>query len=202
MTGKPYSTCPCGSPEYLNSTPPLREDGKSILCQMNKFDDLMAFLAAGDDDFTQVVAVDRSFKLFTRAWCVAELAEANKMGMRQQLKLVSQQSLDQQQDQLRDLDVEKMQAARLEDVQEILSKIPDVVAFNAHLQSLLFGHAGLFAMWAKFDIVEQAAQVGRIAALVKAQEKFASESEQIVPNSGASDANIKACDEDPDVFAV
>merc|ERR1712039_341420 len=109
VTGQPYSSCPCGSPEYHNNTPPLREDGKSILRQMNKFDEMMAFLAAGDQEFTQVIAVDRTFKLFTRAWCVAELAEANKMGMRQQLKLASQQSLDQQQDQLRDLDVEKMQ---------------------------------------------------------------------------------------------
>ena len=43
---------------------------------MNKFDEMMAFLAARDPEFCQVVAVDSDFGVFTRAWCMAEVAQA------------------------------------------------------------------------------------------------------------------------------
>ena len=54
---------------------------------MNKFDDMMALLARENPDFAEVVAVDASLDLFGRAWCVAELAEAHRMGMAQRLKM-------------------------------------------------------------------------------------------------------------------
>jgi len=162
-TGIQHAACPCGYAKYLNGSPPLRSDSKSIPCQMNKFDDMMAFLSASDPKFAQVVAVDRGFVLFDRAWCVAEVAEANKMGMRQFVKLSSKQALGEQNDKLKDLDVRNMQAARMEDVKEILAKIPDVTSFNSDLHEMLFGQQGLFDRLGNFDVVEQAAQIGKAA---------------------------------------
>jgi len=168
VTHVEHSVCGCGSPSFLNDTLPLRSDGKSIPCQMNKFDDLMAFLSATDEDFAQVVAVDREFGLFGRAWCLAELAMADKMGMIQHLKLPSRQDLDEQRRlSLEGLQVEKMHAARPEDVVEILSKIPDIPAFNTRLREMLLGDHGLFKRWASVDFVEQAAEVGRVACLAQ-----------------------------------
>mmetsp|Transcript_1252 Transcript_1252/g.2885 ORF Transcript_1252/g.2885 Transcript_1252/m.2885 type:complete len:688 (+) Transcript_1252:118-2181(+) len=192
ITRKVYDVCCCGSTKYLNDTPPLRTaDGKSLLCQMNKFSDMMAFLAAGDPDFAQVIAVDRDFGLFNRAWCVAELAEADKMGMQQHIKLVSNEALDGHRDDLQNLDVEQMQAARPEDVQEILAEIPDVPTFNAHLQSLLFGEIGLFALWASFDVVELAAEVGRVTSLTRARSRLSSESERSTTQSDKVNKQIE-----------
>ena len=74
----------------------------------------------------------------TRAWCVAEVATAHKMGMRQSLKIWSLQVLDEHEAELRQLRIETMEATRSEDTFEILRKIPNHVAFNARLQVLLF----------------------------------------------------------------
>ena len=40
----------------------------------------MAFLAFRDPSFGEVVAVDANLELFGRAWCIAELAEAQQGG--------------------------------------------------------------------------------------------------------------------------
>jgi hypothetical protein len=172
-----HPTCTCGSTKYFNNTPPLRSDGKSINCELNKFDSMIAFLAASDAEFTQVIAVDRDFRLFSRAWCVAELAEADRMGMQQHMKLVSRAALDKKRDQLEYLDVQEMQATRSEDVQEILSKISDVAAFNARTRNMLFGSHGLFLRWAKFDLVRQATEIARVA-LMAAECRKANEEKQ------------------------
>ena len=47
----------------------------------------MAYLSRRDKSFAEVVAVDASLELFGRAWCIAELAEGQRMGMAQSLKL-------------------------------------------------------------------------------------------------------------------
>lgn len=47
----------------------------------------MAYLFQQNPWFAQVVAVDAELTLFTRAWCVAELAQGQRMGMAQSLKL-------------------------------------------------------------------------------------------------------------------
>eukprot|EP00931_Biecheleriopsis_adriatica_P039378 TRINITY_DN22520_c1_g1_i1.p1 TRINITY_DN22520_c1_g1~~TRINITY_DN22520_c1_g1_i1.p1 ORF type:complete len:683 (-),score=96.11 TRINITY_DN22520_c1_g1_i1:76-2124(-) len=163
-TGLEHPVCQCGKKKFWNDTTPLRHDLKSIHCEMNKFDEMIAFLSASDENFTQIIAVDRSFEIFGRAWCVAEMAEANHMGMRQDIKLASRQDsgFDAQTSQLKQLDVRRMQASRPEDVTEILAKIKDVDEFNSHLQHLLLGDEGLFVVWNKFDIVSQTAELGRV----------------------------------------
>ena len=47
----------------------------------------MAYLSSCDESFAEVVAVDASLELFGRAWCIAELAGGQRMGMAQSLKL-------------------------------------------------------------------------------------------------------------------
>mmetsp|Transcript_106635 Transcript_106635/g.340265 ORF Transcript_106635/g.340265 Transcript_106635/m.340265 type:complete len:594 (-) Transcript_106635:549-2330(-) len=80
-TGVEHPVCSCGATVYFNNTPPLREsDSKSIHCQMNKFDDMMSFLSAADPIFSQVIAVDRAFGLFNRAWHPAAHSHARVLG--------------------------------------------------------------------------------------------------------------------------
>lgn len=160
VTGEVHPVCSCGLPKIFNTTPPVW-NGKSVNCEMNKFDDMMALLACTDQHFMQVVAVDREFHVFSRAWCVAELAEASFMGMEQHLKICSESSLDKKQEELRHLKVEEMLASRKEDIKEILEKIPDTEAFNEELQNLIFKR--LIAGWRTLDATMRMELVGQLA---------------------------------------
>merc|ERR1712187_638065 len=95
--------------------------GKGVACEMNKFDEMMGYLSAHDKKFAQVVAVDAEINLFTRAWCVSELARAHATGMKQHLKLLNARALETHSERLRTLKIEEMQAARKEDTVEILA---------------------------------------------------------------------------------
>jgi len=160
VTGLPHPLCDCGLPKAFNSTGPLTDDGRSIPCEMNKFDDMIRLLAARDLSFSQVIAVDADFGLFGRAWCVAELAEAHRLDMGQHLRLRSRQDLTLHEGELRNLRVESMQASRPEDVEEILAKIPDTRAFNKALRHLVLN--GLLVSWISLDSRQQFGEVGRL----------------------------------------
>jgi len=160
VTKEVYPICTCARKKYFNSDAPLRSDGRSIACEMNKFDDMMNFLVATDPDFAQIIAVDKRFKLFTRAWCVAELAAAFQSGMKQSLKVLSAKSLFEQEEFLRSIKIEDMDASRAEDVAEILAKIPDKRAYNIFIQNLIFNE--LIVYWSTFTVNRQMQQVGRI----------------------------------------
>ena len=163
VTGLTHPTCQCSEPKFFNEDPPLNDDGKSIQCEMNKFDDMMALLARENPDFAEVVAVDASLDLFGRAWCVAELAEAHRMGMVQSLKMRNAETLLRRQLTLQGLKVENMKASRPEDVVEILAKIPDKEAFNAKLQELIFdSNVGLVAAWKNADALQQMEEVSHL----------------------------------------
>ena len=166
VTGITHPTCQCNEPKFFNENPPLHDDGKSrksIQCEMNKFDDMMALLARENPDFAEVVAVDASLDLFGRAWCVAELAEAHRMGMAQSLKMRNEETLLRRQLTLQGLKVENMKASRPEDVVEILAKIPDKEAFNAKLQALIFdSKVGLVAAWKNADALQQMEEVSHL----------------------------------------
>ena len=64
VTMVPHPVCPCSTPKIFNKTPPLNSHGESINCEMNKFDDMMAYLARRDPSFAEVIAVDASLDLF------------------------------------------------------------------------------------------------------------------------------------------
>ena len=162
VTGLTHPACKCSEPKYFNEDPPLN-DGKSIRCEMNKFDEMMALLARENPDFAEVVAVDASLELFGRAWCVAELAEAHRMGMAQCLKMRNEETLLRRQHTLQGLKVENMKASRTKDMVEILAKIPDKKAFNAKLQELIFdSNVGLLAAWKNADALQQMEEVSHV----------------------------------------
>lgn len=169
VTGNPHLTCPCGTAKYFNNDEPVREDGKSIHCEMNKFSDMISYLAATDHDFEQVVAADSDMRIFTRAWAIAEIAQSYNMGMPQHLKLRSSAVLDEHAEEMKAMKVENMQASRKEDVAEILAGIPNKRAFNRHLQDVVFNTCdGLVASWRGLDAAQRMDRAGRIARIVLA----------------------------------
>jgi len=161
VTGKVHETCSCNLPKMFNATPPL-SDGRSIGCEMNKFDDMMALLAAGNPKFAQIVAVDQAFGLFTRAWCVAELVQADETHLKQHVKMHSRPLLVMKKESLQNLKVENMEASRPEDVDYILSRIPNKNVFNQKLQKLIFDKAGLLSTWFQLDAARQMEEVGNL----------------------------------------
>lgn len=152
VTGREMAVCTCREPKFFSSSP--------VECEMNKFDDMMAYLFREVPGFCQIVAVDTSFKLFTRAWCVAELAEADAKGMSQTVKIHSEGSLEAHYDELSLLDVQECRASRAEDKDFILRKVGEVGIFNARLQWLIFGSEGLFKSFGNYR--DRAAVLGRI----------------------------------------
>jgi len=139
--------CDCLAPQASSWTPPLRQDGLSIPCEMNKFDDLMRCVASASKTFRQLVAVDRELRLFHRAWCIAELHTAGLLQIPHSMCLHSKDSISKCQKDLRDLKVEHMQASVEEDKVMILNKIHDKDAFNAEVQKLIYDEGGLFESW-------------------------------------------------------
>lgn len=161
VTGEEYAACRCGLPKVFNTTPPLSEDGHSTECELNKFEDVMLLLSASSQSFSQVVAVDRRFDIFSRAWCVAEIAAAPSAGMPQSLLLPSRRSLELNAHRLANMRVAEMRASRPEDRAEILGRIADHDAFDRDLSQLLLGQ--LLPMWSTFDSSDQMRHAGRVA---------------------------------------
>lgn len=157
-TGILYPLCTCCLPKFWNSTPPLTAAGASIACEVNKFDDMMKHLASSDLGFEQVVAVDSRFELFSRAWCIAEMAAAKEMGMKQRLKFHNAEDILLNETTLRTLRIENMEASRPEDKEDILKRVPDPDLFNAELQRLLFDD--LLPAWRNIDAMEQMRRLG------------------------------------------
>jgi len=142
VTGKPFGACPCMQPIISHQNPDESE--------VNKFDDMMAFLRVKAPRLRQVVAVDRSFDLFTRAWCVAELVEAYLTGIQQSVYIFSNDALDIHTEdpavyiKLVNLTVANCEASQPEDKAAILARIPDIKEFDKQLQCVIFGDRGLF----------------------------------------------------------
>jgi len=138
-----HTLCACKEAKFFNDFPDE--------CEMNKFDDVMAFLRQEVPDFRQVVAVDRDFNLFTRLWCIAELVEAHLTGIAQKVCIMSSDVLDVDNADLSiyvklvTLTVTQCSASRPEDKAGILAKIPDVSEFDAQLQAVIFGERGLLS---------------------------------------------------------
>jgi len=133
VAGEEYPLCRCSTQKYFNSN--------RVHCEMNKFDAMMAYLAFKDPAMKQVVVVDAKLEIFSRAWVVAELIEAQKLCIEQRMKVLDLHSI-RRAGKVQHIRVEHCQAARPEDVQEILSKIDDVPAFDRQLEKLIFGGDG------------------------------------------------------------
>eukprot|EP00913_Durusdinium_trenchii_P027210 g25530.t1 len=122
-------------------------------------------MAAGDYGGNwQVVVVDTSLELFNRAWCMAELAEAQRMGMAQSLLVQNKATLRSRRGSLEGLKVQEMTATRPEDVDAILSKIPDKEEFNRKLQELIFDeNLGLLTAWTNADASQRMEEISHVS---------------------------------------
>ncbi|CAE8583284.1 unnamed protein product [Polarella glacialis] len=161
VSGDLFKLCSCSEPKYF--------DGP--LCEMNKFDGMMGLLQHRQPNLRHLVAVDRRFELFSRAWCVAELVQSYLPNLPQTVLLLSNRALDVQAEDLETynclatLTVLECKASREEDRLQILAKIPDVHEFDVQLQAVIFGSRGLLRnALAGFDRVDAAARAARRAA--------------------------------------
>eukprot|EP00439_Symbiodinium_sp_Y106_P050233 s6153_g6.t1 len=131
-TGHPITPCHCLTPKHF--------DGD--LSEMNKFDDMMAYLKGslrkqGEVRLQQVIACESDFSLFQRVWCLAELMEAHALHLPQAVKIHSAAARDRCVDMLVHLDVNNAEASFAADKERVLSKIEDTAGFNAGLQDLV-----------------------------------------------------------------
>lgn len=160
VTNEEHPICSCGMPKVFNNALPALSDGRSVECELNKFDDMMKFLSSQDKTFGQIIAVDARFDLFTRAWCVAEIAAAFDFGMSQALKFCSSSHLKEHEEDLKSIQIQNMNASRPEDKAAILESIPDHDEFNNRIQTLLF--RDLLPSWKGTDAARQMEVAGHI----------------------------------------
>merc|ERR1711963_577658 len=126
---------------------------------------MMALLHGEVAAFKQVVAVDGQFDLFTRVWCIAELAQAYMSGVPQHVCLLSNNVLEIENGEfgiyakLVNLRVTECRATRQEDKTAILAKIPNFPEFDSQLQVAIFGKRGLLSrQFVGFDTLYAAAR--------------------------------------------
>lgn len=148
--------CTCAEPKTAKLGPNQSE--------VNKFDDMMAFMSRRAKSLSQIVAMDADFSLVGRAWCVAELVEAYYHLIPQKLYVPSAESLEQHRTQMQDFDVRQCKASDPNDVDFILAKINDKDKFNNQVRALIFGHRGLLSKWIAGN--KKALEVGHVAARV------------------------------------
>jgi hypothetical protein len=94
--------------------------------------------------FGQVIAVDREFELFSRAWCLAEIAQAKRSHIPQSMKVFSFENIDHHFGKMENLDVRQCNASRAEDKAHILKKIESYTSiekFNTDVRLQVYGIA-------------------------------------------------------------
>ncbi|CAE7625670.1 PAO [Symbiodinium sp. CCMP2592] len=131
-TGNAIMPCTCRTAKHF----------KGDLSEMNKFDDMMAYMKKslrrqGKARLEQVVALEVDFSLLTRVWCLAELVEAHELHLLQAIKIHSVAARDLCLHRLAQLDVRDAEASFPADKDLVLSKIDDKDAFNVALQDLV-----------------------------------------------------------------
>jgi len=136
VTKELYPLCTCREPKYFNNFP--------VECELNKFDDMMALLSE-DREFRHVVAMDRTFALLTRVWCLAEIVEAEASQIPQNVLIYDEECIEAEYHKLKRLDIRECEATRQEDKDEILARIPDIDVFCESLQELIMGDGGLLS---------------------------------------------------------
>lgn len=135
--------CAMVAPQVCTCTKPKIGAGLAT-CEVDKFDDMMAFLrkfwaTASGTDFYHVVALDKDSVALTRTWVVAELAEGQRSGLLQFIKVyfpIALASDDLAEHALR-VDVRNCEAANPADSEMILAKIKDKDAYNEQVRQKL-----------------------------------------------------------------
>lgn len=134
VTGQQFPLCHCRERKIFNNEP--------ALCEVNKFDAMMAYLSQNYTMFSHLVVADGDFKVFQRAWCIAEIVESDLSDIPQRIKIHSDSMLDLHYKSLSGIDVRDCKASRSEDREMILSNIINVDSFNTQLQWSIFGTRG------------------------------------------------------------
>jgi len=177
-----HPVCSCGHQKFWNITPPLRFDGEGILCEMNKFDDMMLYLSANDPSFRQVIAVDREFELFQRAWCVSEIHLAHSSYINAAVKCHTHKSLELHQSALMSLCVQDMESSRREDKAMILGRIGNLNDFNETLRWIVLDEdTGIFANCQ--DSVHSSHTLGRFVGKTSSSNSSSSSTVASIPSS-------------------
>lgn len=160
VSGGLFPTCSCSQRKYTNTTDPEK-------CELNKFDDVMARMTEDFGGIRHLVVSDREFKIFSRAWCVAELVEGFFSKLPVDLCVESMSFMNDLADmetyaKVANTSVVHCHASREEDKEYILSKIPNTGQFDAQLQKIVFGHDGLLGQdFEGFGLSEAAVRVAR-----------------------------------------
>ncbi len=171
--GTDYKPCDCTCEKYKNEDP---------RCEMDKFDDMMGLLKGQEKnkgDFGQVIAVDREFKLFERAWCVAEIAEASLSKIPPYLKVASSKSIDQHFDKIENLDVRKCEASRPEDKNHILAKIRENQGIDVFNNELCRNIEGMAFRWMRDEANELRSRAEKQEAEIRALRSELHQSEHV-----------------------
>lgn len=148
-----YPVCDCQEVKYFNDTPDE--------CELNKFDEMIASMQTAQPLLRHVIAVDTECNIFTRAWCIAELAEADCLGIAQFIMMETLHSADRNYDRLTNLRVQDCVASRPQDKEAILAKVHDLEAFNHNMEQMIFGTGGLLHKWK--DSQTRLSVAGRLA---------------------------------------
>jgi len=193
VSKEPFCACTCQTQKHFNNEPALTE--------LNKFDDMMALLANEVSHFGHIVAVDKGFDVFMRAWCVAEMVEGGTLHLPQRVIIHSNDSLEKHYMALANLDVRLCRATRPEDKEEILAKIEDISTFNEYLQWLLFDTDGLFG-----SMIDQEARLNAVGSILQRIQRsdgrfLTSESnaEESTASSDSGSSSSESVDDEEDV---
>jgi hypothetical protein len=163
VTGKLYALCQCRTTKHFNDS--------AEYCEINKFDAMLEGMRRQHGNaFRLVVAVDPTFDLFKRIWCIAEIVKSRRLRIHIDLKFEAEDTLRnrlvlRERDQLR---VQDCRATRQDDVNEVLRTIgddDDQRNFNEFLQDLIFDEShGLFAQYQRRtgDSSTALAEVGHV----------------------------------------
>ena len=152
VTGEIFSCCGCETTKHWNT---------SALCEMDKFDSMMAILdqevpCIMQRKLSHVIVVDESFEVFSRIWVMAEIAKAQELELHQvallypapEAKAKPRRSLVPSSAAIevarvrQTLDVRNCKASRQEDVEAILASIP-APGLKAKRASNFTAHTGI-----------------------------------------------------------
>lgn len=130
----PWEPCDCDVPKITTGEE----------AEIGAFDEMMKVLKTCNDDFYQVIAMDKGATVTDRVWVVAEIAQGHQENLDQRVKSHFPLSLSKRstRDKLLCIDVNSCQATVPEDKTTILNKIIDKADYNRRVLEVLSRNPG------------------------------------------------------------
>lgn len=122
VTGEVHPVCVCGNRKVFIATPDVAPGlGVADLCEMNKTEEVLRILHAKVSSFRCIFVVDSGY--LSRAWCIQEIVFSRQIGI-----AVEGMVKDYNGERLQwvDFDVRELVGIRREDVEYVLSRVPDM----------------------------------------------------------------------------